>query len=113
MCSRTGLSSGRMNKSVSSWTVGSEANLQLASKRMQLVYHIYLSDILLQQQYRAHAVKSATLEAGSVVALERTQHYTVNISTVYLQNCTGQFITWTFMLAKRSDFVDCQRVSAS
>lgn len=32
MCSRTGLSSGRMNKSVSSWTVGSEANLQLASK---------------------------------------------------------------------------------
>lgn len=50
MCSRTGLSSGRMNKSVSSWTVGSEANLQLASKEMQLVYHIYLSDILLQQQ---------------------------------------------------------------
>lgn len=50
MCSRTGLSSGRMNKSESSWTVGSEANLQLASKQMQWVYHIHLSDILLQQQ---------------------------------------------------------------
>lgn len=111
MCSRTDLSSGRMNKSVSSWTVGSEANLQLASKQMQLVYHIYLSYITTAAV--ARPVKSATLEAGSVVALERTQHFTVNISTVYLQNCTGQFITWTFMLASIKDFVDCQRVSAS